>query len=81
MVSVRWSRRALADLRLQFAYYLPLSPSYAERIRAEVYAASRHLSDHPRMGRVVPEAERDDLREVLVMRYRVVYLILPSGCV
>ena len=29
------------------------------------------------MGRVVPEAERDDLREVLVMRYRVVYLILP----
>jgi plasmid stabilization system protein ParE len=35
----------------------------------------------PRAGRRVPELGRDDVREVLVQRYRIVYQLSPDGIV
>jgi plasmid stabilization system protein ParE len=31
------------------------------------------LQEHPRMGRVVPEFNKQDLREVIVSPYRIIY--------
>jgi toxin ParE1/3/4 len=33
----------------------------------------KSLTDYPDSGRVVPELQRDDIREVLVVPYRVMY--------
>lgn len=33
------------------------------------------LQDNPRLGRVVPELERRDLREIVVRGYRIVYFV------
>ena len=35
----------------------------------------------PRMGRVVPEIARDDVREVFQRTYRIVYRVVDDGIV
>jgi plasmid stabilization system protein ParE len=35
----------------------------------------------PRAGRRVPELGRDDVREVVARRYRIVYQVSPGGIV
>ncbi|MHB8375599.1 MAG: type II toxin-antitoxin system RelE/ParE family toxin [Dehalococcoidia bacterium] len=50
-----------------------VAPSRARQIHDTLRAAAQRLSQFPRMGRVVPEFERDSLREIVVERYRVIY--------
>ncbi len=33
------------------------------------------LQDHPRMGRIVPEFNQQDLHEVIVSPYRIIYRV------
>ncbi|MDB5985482.1 MAG: hypothetical protein JWR16_535 [Nevskia sp.] len=39
---------------------------------------SRQLAMLPRSGRSVPEYQREDIRELLVRPYRIIYLVLPE---
>lgn len=36
------------------------------------------LEEQPLMGREVPEAERDDVRELIFQNYRIIYLVKPD---
>jgi plasmid stabilization system protein ParE len=49
------------------------SSYYAERFIARLFEAAEHLHDHPRMGRRVPEADDDTIRELIVGSYRIIY--------
>jgi plasmid stabilization system protein ParE len=40
---------------------------------ATILAVTRKLHAHPRIGRKVPETDRDDVREVVVVSHRVLY--------
>lgn len=46
-----------------------------------VIAATRRLEQFPRSGRVVPEVWRDDTREIIVSRYRVMYRLRDDGVI
>src|SRR5262245_40248589 len=52
-------------------------PMAAERWVARLEAAALSVGDNPRMRRVVPELRNQNIREVLVQGYRLVYLIEP----
>jgi plasmid stabilization system protein ParE len=45
----------------------------------KILASVGQLSDHPRIGRRVPEAARDDVRELIFQNYRIIYLV-KSDC-
>ena len=66
---VIWAPRALAALEGIVEYIEKQSPANAASVAQRVVAAAERLADFPRMGRVVPEFEREDIREVLVFRY------------
>jgi plasmid stabilization system protein ParE len=51
------------------------SPTYAAATAGRILAAVERLRQHPRMGRIVPEYEDANLRELIVGNYRVVYKI------
>ena len=36
------------------------------------------LSNNPRIGRIVPEIGTDEIREVFIYSYRIIYQILPK---
>ncbi len=71
---IRWSERARTDLHRLRDYIAEDSPYYARRFVAKVIASVEKLTDHPHIGRRVPEADRDDVRELIFQGYRIIYL-------
>ncbi len=76
---IEWSHRARTDIRDLKAYIAKDSPYYALRFTERIIASVERLTDFPKIGRTVPEAEgRDDVREVIYQGYRIIYLTQPK---
>ena len=74
-MKLRWTRRARRDL-VDIARYIERDkPEAARRWVARLRQRARGVAELPESGRRVPETARDDVREVLVRSYRIVYLI------
>ena len=70
-----WTERALRDLRDIDAYIAADDPAAAERWVGKLLAAAERAARFPYSGPVVREKGRDDLRQILVRSYRIVYLV------
>ncbi|MGZ0168551.1 MAG: type II toxin-antitoxin system RelE/ParE family toxin [Planctomycetales bacterium] len=68
-----WSDAATDDLESTAAYISRDSPAYAASFVRRVLAAAKSVQHMPESGGIVPEFDRQDLREVLVGNYRIVY--------
>ena len=73
MAKVAWSASAARDLERAVAYIAQDSPAYAAAFAREVLAASRSLRSLAGRGRIVPEVGRDDVRELILGSYRLIY--------
>ena len=73
MTELIWSPQALRDLEAVRAYIALDSTLYADLTVRLVVAAVERLKAFPEPGRIVPERNSHDIREVIVGRYRVVY--------
>jgi len=78
MASVTWTTPALDDLDDICRMIARHSPRHAGILAARVLRAVEHLEVFPRVGHVVPELGHDDMREVIVQSYRVIYRVLPN---
>jgi toxin ParE1/3/4 len=74
-MKIRWTPRALQDLREIGAFISRDSPNAARRWVDRLQNHAETVIDAPRSGRVVPEFEREDVREVLLKGYRIVYTL------
>ncbi len=72
---IRWSDVARGDVLALRDYISRDSPHYARRFTEQLVESVEKLIDFPRMGRRVPEADRDDVRELIFHAYRIIYLI------
>jgi toxin ParE1/3/4 len=75
MAAVVWMPAAYEDLESVRRYIARDSPRNGEMLASRITQAARRLELFPRYGRVVPEFARDDLRELIVESFRVVYLV------
>lgn len=75
MAAIRWSSQARKDLEAIAAYYREVSASYAERFEEQIFEATRRLKVFPHSGRMIPEAEDEQFREVIYREYRIMYHI------
>jgi addiction module RelE/StbE family toxin len=73
VTDVRWTEQAVADLRSIREFIERDSPRYGRLVAERLYDATSQLELFPRSGRVVPELSRDDVRELIVGDYRIVY--------
>lgn len=73
MATIRWSSQARKDLEALSDHLREVAPAYAERFEEQVFEATRRLEVFPRSGRVIPEAEEEQLREVIYRDYRIMY--------
>jgi plasmid stabilization system protein ParE len=53
-----------------------MSVRYADTLIDKIFEKAHLLEQHPRMGRMVPELAREDIRELIYKQYRVVYKIV-----
>jgi toxin ParE1/3/4 len=75
MARLIWASRALADLDAACDYIARDSPRYAHLFAERIVALIETIPRHPRLGAVVPEYQREDLRERLFQNYRIIYRI------
>jgi plasmid stabilization system protein ParE len=72
---VIWADGAVTDLDAAADYISKDSPAYAASFVLQSLEAARSLGDLPERGRVVPEFKREDIREIFVFSYRLIYRI------
>ncbi|MDQ3816367.1 MAG: type II toxin-antitoxin system RelE/ParE family toxin [Acidobacteriota bacterium] len=72
---VLWTDAALNQLEAIRDYLAQTSPDYARRVIARLVNRSEQVAAFPRSGRMVPEYEIDEVRQVIESSYRLIYLI------
>jgi toxin ParE1/3/4 len=73
MAEIRWSVTAGEDLQGIEEYIARDSPVHAVRVVDRIIETVEQLVAFPLSGRMVPEFEREDLRELIAGSYRIVY--------
>lgn len=80
MAKVVWTELALEDLKGIAEHIAKDSIVYAERFGIRVVEAPRCLVQFPRCGRIVPEFEEENIRELIYGSYRIIYLVKEEVC-
>ena len=73
MTTLIWSPQSLRDLESICEYIARESPATADLVLRKIVSAVQRLVPFPKSGRIVPERNDSDIREVIVPPYRVVY--------
>jgi len=72
---LNWTASATADLEGILQFVSAESADGAQSVLAAVLASVGSLPEFPERGRVTPELERVDVREVQAFRYRIIYRV------
>ncbi len=70
-----WSPEAVEDIESIAEYIEKDSQFYAKAVVNKIFQSTEKLKEFPKVGRVVPELEREDIRELIVYNYRLVYQV------
>lgn len=71
-----WTDPAIQDLRHLRDYIAADSDFHAADFIASIIARAERLTTLPMLGRIVPEAQGEDIREILYRSYRIIYPIV-----
>jgi toxin ParE1/3/4 len=72
---VIWTNEVFEDIDSTAEYISRNSPFYASAFVEAVLEAGKTLKDSPKKGRRVPEINDENIREVFVKKYRLIYKI------
>lgn len=76
-----WSNPAREDLRLIYQYIAHDSKRYAKRVTQDIADKTKVLVDLPSLGRVVPEIGEENVREIGMYSYRIMYEVMSEAIV
>ena len=74
-MKVHWTETAESHLDAIYEYIAQDSPTYALRTVDRITKKSQQIAEFPFSGRRVPEYDMDQIREVFVGPYRIIYHI------
>jgi toxin ParE1/3/4 len=75
MAEIFWSDLAKRHLREIDSYVAQGSRAYSIVFIDRLLSSVERIGRFPESGRIVPEFERDDIREIFFGKYRIVYRI------
>lgn len=75
MARIVWSKRGLNDFYEHLSFIEKASLENAKQVAKIIMGKIDMLEDFPKMGRIVPEFAQEEIRELIVYQYRVVYRI------
>ena len=73
MAEIRWALQALEDVEAIANYIARDSAYYAQMFAVKTFDAVRRLEIFPESGRVVPEINQKNIREIILGNYRIIY--------
>ncbi len=74
-MKIEWTEPAISDLESIKAYIAKDSEYYASRFVERIIQAVENLERFPEVGRKVPEAKEENIRELLFHNYRIIYRV------
>lgn len=72
---VVWADPAKKDLKYIYSYIAKDSIFYARKVLDDIIERAEVVGTMQQMGRIVPEINRREIREVFVYSYRIIYEI------
>lgn len=75
MAVVRFTEQASDDIDRIASYISTDSPQYAKNFVKKVLEKVAKLAYFPEMGRIVPEYNTENIRELVYGKYRIIYKI------
>jgi plasmid stabilization system protein ParE len=77
-VRVHWTNNAV-DHPVNIYEYIALnSPTYAKLMVDRITRRSEQIARHPHSGRMAPEYQAEDIRELIEKPYRIIYRVKPG---
>ncbi len=73
MVEVEITRPALNDIKVILHYVRKQSVQNAQRLQKELFQKIASLNALPERGQLVREVARDDIRQIKLYHYRIIY--------
>ena len=70
-----WTLRSRADLREIAIFIARENPNAALKLGDQIFQRVESLENFPELGRIVPERQQSNMREIVVGNYRVIYRI------
>jgi toxin ParE1/3/4 len=77
-MNVHWTDTALRHLDAIHHYIAQDSPAYAKRMVDRLTRRSQQIVEFPLSGRMVPEYETTQIREIVEGPYRIIYHVKPG---
>ncbi len=78
MAEINWTEGALNDLRDIAEFIAKDSPRYARLTLEKLIETADFIESNPLIGRIVPEINVNEIREIISGNYRIVYQISES---
>ena len=75
MAKVSWTPQALDDIDAICLFISRDAPEFAKIFADRAFRATDRLATFPRSGRILPELNVDDIREIILGNYRLIYRI------
>jgi len=79
MVQINWTDQAVFDLQNIYTFIASDSKYYAKREVTKIKLKTIFIKDNIKIGRVVPEFEKEEIRELIEGRYRIVYRLISEN--
>lgn len=70
MVRITWATKAVEDIFQVQQYLSTVSENYAHAFVDQFFRKTGILKMYPRLGRIVPEINQEEIRELLFGQYR-----------
>ena len=77
-MKVNWTAAAREQLRDIHAFIARSSPQYAITVVDRLTRRSKQIASFPMSGRVVPDVNDVNIREIIEGQYRIIYHILEN---
>ena len=75
---VIWSQPAKADLRQIHDFIAKDSKFYAKRVTGDIVDKTGVLNEAPLIGKITPELNTEEIREIPMYSYRIIYEVKKS---
>ena len=75
---VEWTQSAISDLAAIYERIESDSPRYALAVVDRITKRTTQIARFPNSGQMVPEYQREDVREIIEYSYRVLYHVGKS---
>ena len=78
MVQINWTFQAKDDLKAIAEYIKLDSARYAKLQIIKIKIQTQILKSFPQTGRIVPEIESEEIRELIEGSYRIIYKVISE---